>query len=398
MKESSRMDLLDLGVVLAKRKKTILLILCISIILGVLIAFIWPKSYKSEVSFIVTDGNSVNFSSGGLLSGLANLSVNGSKLTADQVMELIRSKEIQNEVIAEFNLKEVYGTDIAEALRKKLGNSINIEEKREGGLGFNKIISITLSYIDRDPVRTNDLVKFYFQELDSKVEELNRQNVQDGYLLLKSRLNQNEIDLEIAEDSLVAYQERFGILEVEETAKAQVRGVAFLKAEIVKLEVQITYLKNALGENSSKVKDLELQKSGFEEKYNELLRGSDKSSKGVDIFESLTDMPSLFVEYLRRYREVIVQEEIYKVLYPQFEQQKLNFEEVNSGLRIIDPALLPTYKYSPKRAYIIIAAFMLGLFISLLTVFIKEWKASLEEENPEELHRFKSFYSALKSW
>lgn len=69
-------------------------------------AFIWPKAYKSEVSFIVTDGNAVNFSSGGILSGLANLSVNGANITADQALVLIRNKEIQDNVIEEFDLKK----------------------------------------------------------------------------------------------------------------------------------------------------------------------------------------------------------------------------------------------------------------------------------------------------
>lgn len=396
MEKNKKLDLLDLATILAKRKRLFLATALSITVLGFIIAILWPKSFKSEVTFIVTQGNSINFSSGGILSGLANLSVTGANITSEQVIELIRNKEIQNKIISEFDLKQVYGTEIPEALRKKLNNSIIVEEKREGGLGFNKIIAINFSYIDKDPERAYTLLRYYFQELDLKVEDLNRQNIQDGYLLLRNRLRQNEMEMEIAEDSLVAFQERYGILEVEETAKAQVQGVAILKSEIVKLEIQIAYLKNALGENSSRVKDLELQKKGFENKYNELLKGDGKSS--IDIFDSISEMPSLFVQYLRRYREVIVQEEIYKVLYPQFEQQRLNFEEANSGLRVIDPALLPTYKHSPKRAYIVIAAFLFSIFVSLLIVLIQEWKVYLEDENPQELERFKGFYNSLKSW
>ncbi len=395
---SQKIDLLDFATILAKRKKTILSIVLIITIVGFILAFIWPKAYKSEVSFIVTDGNAVNFSSGGILSGLANLSVNGANITADQALVLIRNKEIQDNVIEEFDLKKVFGTDIPEGVRKKLDDRITVSEKREGGLGFNQIISISISYTDEEPQRAYDILQFYYYLLDEKIEDLNRKNVEDGYLLLQNRLIQNEKELQIAEDSLVSFQTRYGILEVEEQAKAQVQAIADLRAQIVKLEVEIGYAEEILGENSSKISDLKFQKAEVEKKYNQLINGNTSLEDPYDSFLSVKELPELFIEYLRRYREVVVQEEIYKVLYPQYEQQKLNFKEVNSGLRVIDPALVPTYKDSPKRAYIIIAAFLFGLFLSTIIVLLSEWKNSTKENNPEEYHRFKEFTGSLKSW
>jgi len=395
---SQKIDLLDFATILAKRKKTILSIVLIFTIFGFIMAFIWPKAYKSEVSFIVTDGNAVNFSSGGILSGLANLSVNGANITADQALVLIRNKEIQDNVIEEFDLKKVFGTEVPEGVRKKLDDRITVSEKREGGLGFNQIISISISYTDEEPQRAYDILQFYYGLVDEKIEDLNRKNVEDGYLLLQNRLIQNEKELLIAEDSLVSFQTKYGILEVEEQAKAQVQAIADLRARIVKLEVEIGYAEEILGENSSKISDLKFQKAEVEKKYNQLINGNSSLDDPYDSFLSVKELPELFIEYLRRYREVVVQEEIYKVLYPQYEQQKLNYEEVNSGLRVIDPALVPTYKDSPKRAYIIIATFLFGLFLSTIIVLLGEWKNSAKENNPEEYYRFKEFTGSLKSW
>lgn len=395
---SQKIDLLDFATILAKRKKTILSIVIILTIVGFILAFIWPKAYKSEVSFIVTDGNAVNFSSGGILSGLANLSVNGANITADQALVLIRNKEIQDNVIEEFDLKKVFGTEVPEGVRKKLDDRITVSEKREGGLGFNQIISISISYTDEEPQRAYDILQFYYGLVDEKIEDLNRKNVEDGYLLLQNRLIQNEKELLIAEDSLVSFQTKYGILEVEEQAKAQVQAIADLRAQIVKLEVEIGYAEEILGENSSKISDLKFQKAEVEKKYNQLINGNSSLDDPYDSFLSVKELPELFIEYLRRYREVVVQEEIYKVLYPQYEQQKLNYEEVNSGLRVIDPALVPTYKDSPKRAYIIIATFLFGLFLSTIIVLLGEWKNSAKENNPEEYYRFKEFTGSLKSW
>tara|TARA_R110002096_G_scaffold303080_3_gene498037 strand:+ start:11145 stop:12344 length:1200 start_codon:yes stop_codon:yes gene_type:complete len=399
MNELKRIDLLEVVTVFAKRKRTLVIIVFLATMMGAITAFIWPKSYQSEMTFIVTDGSGINFSSGGLLSGLANLSVGGSKITSDQALILIRSTVIQDEVIDKFNLKDVFGTDVPEALRKNLDQKLIIDEKREGGLGFNSIIAITISYVDESPQRSYDIISYYYNLLDSTVTDLNRKGVGDGYYMLKTRLEQNEIELEIAEDSLVSFQKRYGILEVEEQAKSQIKTLAELKTEIVKLEVQIGYTKEAFGSGNNKIEDLEVQKKQFERKYNELLTGKKTSIDGsFDVFQSVQEMPELFLEYLRRYREVIIQEEIYKVLYPQFEQQKLSYEEANSGLRVVDPAIVPTYKSAPKRAYIILAAMLFGGFVGILTVLFKEWKESLRANNPEELNRFEEFIKELKKF
>ncbi len=391
-------NFIDLLLAFSSRKRMIIGIIFVLTLVGFVVAILWPKTYKSELSFIVTEGNSLNFSSGGLLSGLANLSVTGSNVTSEQALVLIRSREIQNKIIEEFNLAEVFGTDIPEGLRKQLNTRIEVLEAREAGLGFNTIISITIAYSDKDPDRAYELINYYYSELETKVEDLNRKNVEDGFLLIENRLIQNEEELRAAEDSLVSFQTRYGILEVEEQAKAQIGAIAELRTEIVKLEVEIGYFTQVLGESNNRISDLETQKTEFENKYDELLNGIDQEPEDFELFRAVSEMPELFLEYLRRYRDVVVQEEIYKVLYPQYEQQKLNYEEVSSGLLVIDPALVPTYKDKPKRAYIVIAFFLVGVFSSMFLVLLLEWKTSLKENNPEDYTRYTELKKSLTRW
>ncbi|WP_417371868.1 GumC family protein [Gelidibacter japonicus] len=402
MASAKKIDLLDVATTFAKRKNVLVKIVCITTIIGTVIAFLLPKIYESEVTFIVTEGNSINFSGGGLLSGLANLSGGGSNISPEQTLILLRSTVIQDKVIEKFNLKEVFGQDIPEAVRKQLNDKLIITDARAGGLGFNSIVAITITYKDKDPELAYDIVQYYYSLLDATIQDLNRKGVSDGYLMLKTRLTQNEYELEVAEDSLVSFQKRYGVMDVQEQAVSQIKNLAELKSEIVKLEIQIGYTMQTLGVGNNKIENLKIQKKQVEKKYNELLTGDslDSGSKKetFDVFKSAKDMPDLFLEYLRRYREVVIQEEIYKVLYPQFEQQKLNFEEANSGLRIIDPAIIPTYKSGPKRAFIMIAAFLFGCFLSILIILYKEWKEHLMLNDVDEYNRFEEFTKALKKF
>ena len=70
----------------------------------------------------------------GVCYGLANLSVSGDNVSSDQTLVLLRSNQIKDKMIEEFDLFEVYSSDILENVREKLDNNIMIKEKREGEL------------------------------------------------------------------------------------------------------------------------------------------------------------------------------------------------------------------------------------------------------------------------
>ena len=93
-------------------------------------------------------------------------------------------------------------------------------------------------------------------------------------------------------------------------------------------------------------------------------------------------MPPLFAEYYRLFREVEIQQEIYKVLYPQYEQQKLNFNEINSGLSLIDEPTLPTYVLSKAGIYSN-RLFLLGFIVLLLRLWFEQWIAHIRQKQPD---------------
>lgn len=394
MSKQKKVDLIDLILIFSREKLTIIKIVGIITVLGIIVAFIIPKSYSTEMTFIVTDGNSINLPGSGLLGGLGSFSSNNSNISADQILVLLRSNNIQDKVISKFNLKELYNNNIQEYVRKKLDQRLGVEDIRPGGLGFNSIIAINLKFTEEDPKLSYDILQYYFQILEMEVQSLNRKNLEEAYSMLKSRLDENIIDLAQAEDSLVSFQEQYGVFEVQEQVKQQVQAVSDLQAEIVKIEVEIEYLTKIFGNENTNIMDLTLKKESLSKKVNELTSGEDLNSNSL--FKPLINMPQLGVEYLRLYRNVVVQEQIYKVLLPQFEQQKLNFEETNSGLKIVDEATIPTYKSKPKRAYVILSFFVFSLFLTVVYILLKDWLKRVKLDDKETFEKLESIKSEFK--
>ena len=227
---------------------------------------------------------------------------------------------------------------------------------------------------------------------------INRQNAEYLMNTYRERFNENLQDLREAEEELVAFQEEYGILEVESQLKVMIENLGQLKAQIVETEIQKNFALENFGENSAQFRQLESRQEELQKVYNQQLGTSDKIMKeevqdAEVLFPELLEVPSLGVQYYRLYRNLTVQEEVYKLIYPQYEQQRMLFENVNSGLKLIDEPHLPTYKDSPKRALIVIAGFLLSLFVAFLSIFFVEFKRRGKEENTEGYQ----LYSEIKS-
>jgi capsular polysaccharide transport system permease protein len=356
---------IDIFIVIARYRGRFFGILTGITLLSLGVALLWPKTYMSTAKYVQYD-SSVSGSLGGLISNFTNLPSGGEKVNTEQSAIILRSRTMLDAVIEEFDLASVYEKEIQEELRLKLEENTIIEEIREAGIGFNPIVSVSISVLDRDPQRAKEMVEFYLDELEKRMVEINRRNAQRMLTAYEARYQQNLSDLETATQELVDFQETYGILEPQTQTAALIGNAAQVKAQMTALDVEIGVAQSLLSASSGEITELLERKRQLEETYSELInKPSDAidsrdtidspeklfTDATLDVFPSLEEMPSLAAEYLRLFREATVQQEIYKVLLPQYEQQKMMVMESNSGIELIDQPNLPTYKEKPKRAF-----------------------------------------------
>ncbi len=293
-------------------------------------------------------------------------------------------------LINEFNLQEVYGTSIKEELLKNLDGAITIEDTREGGFGFNPIVSVKLGVEDEDPERSMKMNQFILDELDFQMESLNAESSEETLELLQSRLSKNEEDLKKAEQDLNSFQNKYGILEVDAQVSSMIENIGQVKSKILEKEIEIQVMKDRLNSNSSTILELKTQLNALNITYDDLIKKSENlDNTGSDVFFPLLDLPDLLIIYYRLIREVEIQQSIYEFLLPQIEQQSLYLENNSSGIRLIDEPDLPTYKFKPKRAFIVIGGFMFSIFISLIIIFYKEMTSSEDSETSLKIRKIK---------
>jgi uncharacterized protein involved in exopolysaccharide biosynthesis len=89
-------------------------------------------------------------------------------------------------------------------------------------------------------------------------------------------------------------------------------------------------------------------------------------------------------------------ETIFEILARQFELAKLDEAKEGALIQVVDPANVPDYKSSPKRALITIIAAFAGFVISIFIVLFQEGLARLRQD-PEQNARLAALRRALWS-
>lgn len=390
-------NLLDVFLVLAKNKWFITKIVFSITLIALIISLVWPKTYKSTAQILPpVQQESLGGSIGGVLGGLLPMKMSSDKLGSEAILVVLKSRKLREEVIEEFNFQEVYSSNIMEELLRKISANTELEEIRDGGFGFNPIVALEISFVDKDPERAHAVTEFYITKVDSIVRSLNKLNADESFDMISRRYEKNIADLARAEEELKHFQETYGILEVESQSKAIVETLADLRSSSIELELKINLLEQTVNENNSELVTLKRSQQELDRKYNEMVNFSEINPQ-VDIFHSLQDMPDLSLQYMRKYREVIIQNKILEVVMPQYEQQQMLMNDSSRNIQIVDEASFPTYKHHPKRAIIVLAGMFFSLFLSFIIIYIKETYRYSKENNPEEFNKMNDLLAALKS-
>jgi tyrosine-protein kinase Etk/Wzc len=395
--KQKEVNILDVLIALAKHKMFIIKMVFTITLIALIISLVWPQSYKSTTTFIPsTPQRGLPAGIAGMLGGSLSLPMDFPRVNTEVYLNILRSRELREAVITEFNFDEIYRTDLMEELLLKLNDDIDISENREGGFGFNPIFSIELSFTSREPELSRDVVQFMLDRLNRKVQEINLENASEHLHLLEERYQQNLADLEKAEVALQSFQEEYGILEVEEQAKQLVQKLGQLKASSIEAEMRMAVLSQTVGPENVELINLRRMKEEYDRQYRNLLQQSDGESVRAEAFHPLLDMPELGIQYFRLFREVQIQAKIMESIYPQLESQRMIVRANQRGIQVIDPPVVPTYKDGPKRAFIVLGGMFFSIFLALTIVFFREMLEQGRAANSESYRKLNELWAHLK--
>ena len=365
MSDTRGFHLFDYLDFLVKRKELVLAVFFSSFVVAYLLIFFLVEEQYEATAMLIPRSDDMSSAVTGLLRATKGLPFGlGSKSSARSDIDLyntvIFSRSMMEDVIGKFGLLQAYRLDTTtadhmELAVKRLKREVLTKETEESAF------QIVVRAGTRQ--RSADMVNYIIRRMNERIIDLNTQRSRDNREFLGHRVEDISATLRAAEDSLRTYQERTGLLD----AKTQLQGIitanTTLETELEAKKLQESIMERMYDKESPQVKELRMQIEEYEKRLGALRSQSEPGSPLL----ALRKLPLTAVEFLRRYREVEINNLLLEYVLPLYEQAKIEEKKDYPVLQIIDQAVPPARKsYPPRTLFALIGSFSVTVLVFLV--------------------------------
>jgi uncharacterized protein involved in exopolysaccharide biosynthesis len=378
--------------ILYKWRKLLFINMLLIIVGATVYSYLIPEQFKATSIVMVSQSSSDGMGglgsliSGGGIGGVGAQLFGMTNPSQGLYFEILGSRTALTEVINKFDLVDYYG--ISDSNMDKTLKSFSsdvIFEPTENGM-------IEISVINEDPKLSAQMANYFVNLADSINIELNLEQAKNSRIFIEKRYKKNIEDLATAEDSMYKFQKKHGIFAVPQQLEASVKAAAEMEALLAQQELALELIKQQTGTSSPLYINLSNQIDVIKRKVSEL-KNSRELSYPSNVLFPFSEMPDLTINYYRIFREIEIQSKIMEFVLPMYEQAKVEEQKSIPSLIVVDKAVPPQLKYSPKKAFIILLFTFFGFFFHLPFIFHGERLINQESPlNALEL-RLKKIYS-----
>ena len=366
-------NLLDLALVLAVRKRFILLCGFIAAVVTAIIVLVIPVSFTATTTMLPPQQSSSASALLGSLGGLASLaggggggaaSMLGLKNPADLYIGLLQSETIADGLINRFHLMQVYKVKKMFKARKALKSATTILAEKSS--------LIRISVKDHDPKRAAALANGYVEALHDLMSHLAVTEAGQRRMFFEQQLELEKNKLADAEVALEVTQNKTGIIQPQGQAEAVIMTITQLRAQISASEVELSALRTSATDQNSQVIQLQSQIAALRAQLADFEKGHAGSAKlAGNILTPTSQVPAASLEYIRKMRDVRYHETLFELLARQYEMAKVDEAKQGQMIQVVDPALVPEKKSWPPRALLTLLAAILGTMLASFWVILQ---------------------------
>ena len=390
--DSYEVTLIDLLTQLAYRKWLIAKGTGIAVLAGVILSLVLPVRYtattkimppqqtQSTASMLMM--NQLSGAGGGSLAALAGGGL--LKNPNDIYVGLLNSRPVADAIIQKFSLaKEYHAKEMTEA-RKKLADFTVVTSEKNG--------FIAVSVTDKDRKRVAEIANAYTDQLRILTKTLAVTEASQRRVFYEEQLKQAKDALVSAELAFQRVQQQKGLVQLDAQAKAMIEGLAVLRAQVAAKQVEVQALRSYSTEQNPDVQLAERDLVSLQAEETRLEQSN--HAPGIAGL-GLGNVPAAGLEYLRAAHELQYQQALFDMLMKQYDAAKLDESKDAAIIQIVETAIEPDRKSSPKRMIIVLGA-AITMFL-LMCIFVIVCR-SIENLDQRQQQRLSALRTLLFGW
>ncbi|MGA3055773.1 MAG: GNVR domain-containing protein [Candidatus Korobacteraceae bacterium] len=379
--------------VLANHKMRILKVTLAAALLAFIVAMLLPKMYTATTTVLPPQQSQSSaiamLGQLGAITGLGSTDL-GLKNPDDLFVAMLQSRSIADRLIDRFDLRREYSVQQYQAARKTLESRSKIVAGDEG--------LISISVTDRDPKRAAELANAYVDLLHELNGNLAITEAGQRRVFYQQQLDTEREALTQAEVALKQVEEKSGLIQPDAQGRAIVSAVADMRAQVAIHEVQLQSMRAYATANNPDVIRAQQELAGLRAQLAKLERNTGELGNG-NLQVPTRQLPAVELQYLRQLRDVKYHEALYEFLSKQLEASRIDEAKDAILVQVVDKAVIPERKSSPRRALIVLVTAVVAFFLSCLGVLLME-ALRRKREDPRQGTRLALLKQSLRfsSW
>lgn len=376
--------------VVSKRRRLIAAIAIACIVITFLTVLLLPSRYVATVMILPPQQG------GSAASALmAQLSSSGAMASAgaggfsiknpnDQQIALLKSRIVEDALVARFHLQSLYHKRYLSSTRKAWEK----KTKTDNGLKDNMI---RLSVTDSDPNRAAEFANGWVEEYKRFTATLALTEASQRRLFYEGQLTQARNDLSAAEENMKTTEQSTGIIDIDGQGRGMIEAAAVLRGQLAAKQIEIRAMRQFANDLNPDLERAEQEARGMEAQLSQMDVTADR--KQGDLIAPKGKSTQAGLEYERALREVKYRETIQDLLMRQYEGARVDEARQGALIQVVEPAVAPDRPDSTYKILILLAGIVLAVpfalsigaateFISMLQFSrqrVGSWLAAFEE-------------------
>jgi tyrosine-protein kinase Etk/Wzc len=316
--------------------------------------FLAKPEFKSEITFLPPHEGSAS-----AVTLMGMLLPGGTSIMYDQVEIIFNSASIKKRLIEKFNFYKLWkidqNPDRFESSLQRVKKYVMFKTKEKGSMGFEKIVSFTVSCYHPSPDTAKLMCDYAFFLIDSSVKTLSTGMAHRNRMFVENQLSQHKKLLDSLQMEFQKFQLANKAFAVPEQMKMTLKNYSDIKSSAIMNELKMKALQQEFHGTLPQLEELVRNDVLYNQKLSEI-----ESDSRHNVLPSLELSAKLLPAFTNLSRETEVENQVIVLLSRELEQARVQESRNVSLLTVIDPPFVPINKARPKRVLT-----MLLIFISL---------------------------------
>jgi tyrosine-protein kinase Etk/Wzc len=296
---------------------------------------------------------------------------------------MLNSRPVADAMIKKFDLETVYRDKDMTAARKDLADYTQVVSEKSG--------FISVSVTDRDKKRAASMANEYTVQLRSLTQNIAVTEASQRRLFYERQLKEAKDELLNAEAAFQQVQKTKGLVQLDAQGRALIESLTMLRAQIAAKEVELQAMRTYATNSNPSVQIAERELASLKDQSARVEQRNHSAGHGE---LGLQDVAAAGLDYLRAEHEVKYRQALFDLLIKQYDAARLDEAKEAAIIQIVEPAIEPDRKSSPKRALITATALLAGLFIGCIAAIV-QWWMTLMKLDPNAEMQIQSLKSAI---